>query len=95
MKYLRQSLIFRVTPYAKNIAHSLVKEPKLYFFDVGLIKGDIGVKMENLVAVCLLKHVHAKREYDGENLALHYLRTKDGLEVVFALANDGKLEKKK
>jgi uncharacterized protein len=71
---------------------SLVKEPKLYFFDVGLIKGDIGAKIENLTAVCLLKHVYAKRDYDGENFALHYLRTKDGLEVDFALVNDDKLE---
>lgn len=86
-------IVFRVIPFAKNIARSLVKEPKLYFFDVGLIKGDIGAKIENLAAVCLLKHVYAKRDYDGENLALHYLRTKDGIEVDFALVNDGKLEK--
>lgn len=29
-------IVFRVTPYSKNIARSLLKEPKIYFFDTGL-----------------------------------------------------------
>jgi predicted AAA+ superfamily ATPase len=32
-------------------------------------------------------------DYRGENSALHYLRTKDGQEVDFALVNDGQIEK--
>lgn len=85
-------IVFRVIPFSKNIARSLLKEPKLYFFDVGLVKGDIGVRLENLVAVCLLKHVYAKIDYEGQDYALHYLRTKDGMEVDFALVNAGKIE---
>ena len=81
-------IVFRVTPFSKNIARSLVKEPKLYFYDTGLVQGDNGVKLENLVAVCLLKHVYAKIDYEGKNYALHYLRTKDGLEIDFALVNN-------
>lgn len=86
-------IIFRITPFSKNIARSLVKEPKLYFFDVGLVKGDVGAKLENLVAVCLLKHVYAKIDYEGKNSALHYIRTKDGAEIDFALVEDAKVEK--
>lgn len=85
-------IVFRITPYSKNIARSLVKEPKLYFFDIGLVKGDIGIKLENLVAVCLLKHVYAKIDYEGKRYALHYLRTKDNVEIDFTLVNDGNVE---
>jgi len=86
-------VVFRVTPYSKNIARSLLKEPKLYFFDTGLVDGDDGAKLENLVAVSLLKHVYAKTDYHAEEYNLHYLRTKDGVEVDFALALGEKIEK--
>lgn len=85
-------IVFRVTPYSKNIARSLLKEPKIYFFDTGLVSSDEGARLENLVAVCLLKHVYAKIDYLAENYALHYLRTKDGQEVDFALVKDKMIE---
>jgi predicted AAA+ superfamily ATPase len=85
-------IIFKVPPYSKNIARSLLKEPKLYFFDTGLVQGDEGAKLENLVAVSLLKHAYAKTDYLAEEYALHYLRTKDGVEVDFALIRQGEVE---
>ena len=85
-------IIFRVTPYSKNIARSLIKEPKIYFFDTGLVKGDDGAKFENLVAVCLLKHIYSKIDYLGEEYALHYIRTKDKEEVDFAIIKDKKIQ---
>ena len=85
-------IIFRVTPYSKNIARSLLKEPKLYFFDTGLVQGDEGAKLENLVATGLLKHAYAMTDYKAKEYALHYLRTKDGAEVDFALACQDKIE---
>ncbi len=85
-------IIFRVTPYSKNIARSLLKEPKIYFFDTGLVQGDDGAKLENLVAVSLLKHACAKTDYHAEEYNLHYLRTKDGIEVDFALARQENVE---
>jgi uncharacterized protein len=85
-------IIFKVTPFSKNIARSILKEPKIYFFDTGLVQGDEGVKFENLAALCLLKHVYAKVDYQGRPYALHYLRTKDGAEVDFCQVNDHTLE---
>lgn len=85
-------VIFRVTPYAKNIARSLLKEPKIYFFDNGLVKGGEGPALENLVAVSLLKHVYGRVDYMGEPMTLHYLRTKDQVEVDFALVKDGQVQ---
>jgi predicted AAA+ superfamily ATPase len=86
-------IVFTVTPYSKNIARSILKEPKIYFFDTGLVQGNEGAKLENLVAVSLLKHAYAMVDYGASNYDLHYLRTKDGQEVDFALTNDDKIEK--
>ncbi|MFA5074527.1 MAG: ATP-binding protein [Candidatus Babeliales bacterium] len=85
-------IVFRVTPYSKNIARSLLKEPKLYFFDTGLVQGDDGVKFENFVAVSLLKHIYALNDYKAKEYNLHYLRTKDGIEVDFALVQQDTVE---
>ena len=81
-------IVFRVTPFSKNIARSLLKEPKIYFFDTGLILNGDGPRLENLTALSLLKHVTAKVDYHAENMALHYLRDKEGHEVDFAIAKD-------
>lgn len=78
-------IIFKVTPYSKNIARSILKEPKIYFFDTGLVQGDESTKLENLVAVSLLKHACFKTDIYAENYFLHYLRTKEGQEVDFTL----------
>ncbi len=86
-------VVFRVTPFSHNIARSLLKEPKIYFFDTGLVKGDSGAKFENLVASCLLKHVFARIDYEAENVSLHYLQTKDKQEVDFALVKDKTAQK--
>jgi hypothetical protein len=85
-------IVFRITPFSNNIARSLLKESKIYFFDVGLVKGDRGVKFENFVAGCLFKHVLAKIDYLAENYTLHYLRTKEHQEVDFALVRDDSIE---
>jgi len=84
-------IIFKVTPYSRNIARSILKEPKIYFFDNGLVTGDDGIKFENFVALSLLKHIFGKIDYEGENFELKYLRMKDGKEVDFCLANNNQI----
>lgn len=86
-------IVFRVTPYSKNIARSILKEPKIYFFDTGLVDGGDGAKLENVVAVSLLKNNYARRDYLAEQYRLQYLRTKDKKEVDFVLAKDNLIEK--
>jgi len=86
-------IIFRVSPYHKNIARSLLKEPKIYFYDNGLVKGDEGVKFENFVATCLLKHLQAIEDYQGISTKLSYLRTKEKKEVDFVLEQNQQIEK--
>jgi DNA-binding Lrp family transcriptional regulator len=78
-------IIFRVTPWSYNIARSLLKEPKIYFFDTGMVDGTAGVRFENFMAVSLLKHLYGLADYRGEETGLFYVRTKDGREVDFCL----------
>ncbi len=86
-------IVFRVSPFSKNIARSLLKEPKIYFFDTGLVIGDKGIKFENFVANCLLKHSYAKIDYEAKNYCLRYLQTKEKQEVDFSLVFNNKIEK--
>ncbi len=78
-------IVFRVTPYAANIARSILKTPKVYFFDTGMVVGDEGARFENMVAVSLLKHVYYRVDVLGEPASLNYIRTKDGSEIDFCL----------
>ncbi|MFC1484975.1 ATP-binding protein [bacterium] len=84
-------IVFSVRPYSKNIARSLLKEPKIYFFDTGLVEGDVGIKLENMVAVSLLKNVYAQTDCKGDLWDLHYMRTKEGKEVDFCVVKNGDL----
>jgi predicted AAA+ superfamily ATPase len=85
-------IIFLVRPFHVNVARAILKEPKVYFFDSGYVMGGEGVRLENTCAVCLLKHVHYLQDTTGEPLALHYLRTRDGKEVDFALCREDQAE---
>jgi uncharacterized protein len=70
-------IIFRVVPFSRNIARSILKEAKIYFFDTGLVQGDEGIKFENMVALCLLKHVYGQVDLKGQPFALHFKREKE------------------
>ena len=84
-------IVFTVQPWNKNIARSLLQAPKLYFFDIGMVAGDTpeadGARFENAVAVMLLKHVHFLQDSAAKPVDLHYVRTKEGAEIDFALSN--------
>lgn len=84
-------IVFTVRPFHKNIARSLLKEPKVYFYDSGYVEADEGVRLENTAAVSLLKHVQYLQDAKGTEISLHYIRTKDGKEVDFSLAEKGAL----
>jgi len=63
-------VIFPVRPYHKNIARSILKEPKYYFYDTGAIEGGIGSKLENVVALALLKELHFLEDTTGSKVSL-------------------------
>ena len=79
---------FRVFPLHKNIARSLIKAPKIYFYDSGQVLGDVGAKLENLVACSLTKEIHFREDCFGEEMNLSFLRNKDGQEIDFIITKD-------
>lgn len=84
-------VIFRVTPFSKNIARALSKQPKFYFYDTGLVKAGEGAQFENYVALALLKQIQYQRDYFGVDGALHSIRTRDKKEIDFAKVKDGNI----
>ncbi len=85
-------IIFLVRPYHANVARAILREPKVYFYDSGYVREDEGIRLENTCAVCLLKHVQYLQDTTGEDVALHYIRTRDGREIDFAVARKGKVD---
>jgi len=84
-------IIFLIRPFSKKVSRSLLKEPKLYFFDTGFVKSDAGNRLENSCAVSLLKHVYYLNDTLGRRIELQYLKTNSGHEVDFALCEENKL----
>ena len=79
-------MVFRVVPYSNKITRSILKEPKVYFYDHGFIEND-GARFENMVAVGLLKKALGHRDATGEEKTLAFLKTKEKKEVDFALVD--------
>jgi predicted AAA+ superfamily ATPase len=84
-------IVFTIQPWHDNVGRSLLKTPKVYFYDQGLVRGNEGVRLENAVAYMLLKHLDFIRDTKGLETGLHYLRTKDGAEIDFAITMDNPL----
>ncbi|MDD4975279.1 MAG: ATP-binding protein [Bacteriovorax sp.] len=80
-------VIYLVRPFSKTLAKSILKEPKIYFFDIGQIK-KIELRLENLVANHLYKKVQFLNDTMGLNYELMYFRDKEKREVDFILTED-------
>lgn len=85
-------VIFVVPPYSKNIARAILREPKIYFYDVGRVKNDPAMRFENLVACSILKELHFGEDTRGEKNHLYYIRDKQKREVDFLVMRDKKIE---
>jgi predicted AAA+ superfamily ATPase len=84
-------IVFVVQPWHRNIGRALLQAPKVYFYDTGMVADDPGARLENAVAAMLLKDVQFRSDALGTNTGLHYIRTKDGAEVDFALSENDEL----
>lgn len=81
-------VIFLVTPWHRNVARAILKEPKVYFYDTGAVRGDDGARLENAVAVCLRTWLHFGADTRGRSAELHYIRDKQRREVDFAVVEE-------
>lgn len=78
---------FEVRPYSKNIARSLIKEPKYYLWDWSLCEKG-GAYVENFVASHLLKAINFWNDTGLGEYRLNFLRDKDQREVDFIIIKD-------
>jgi len=85
-------VVFVVPPYSKNLARAILKEPKIYFYDTGRVKNDPAARLENVVALSLLKKLHHGQDLRGEKSQLYYVRDKEKREVDFLTVVDGKIQ---
>lgn len=85
-------VIFVVTPYSKNIARAILKEPKIYFFDTGRVANNEAARLENTIACALLKRNHFLEDTTGAQMALHYTKDKEQREVDFLTIRDKEVE---
>lgn len=82
---------FAIYPLTKNVPRSVVKPPKVYFYDNGDVLNDGGARFENFVATTLLKRLHFIEDYYGYRCSLHYIRDKEGREIDFVTVIDNQV----
>ncbi len=80
---------FTIQPWSKNVARSLLKEPKVYLWDWSAARGS-GARIENMVASHLLKAVHWWTDLGLGQYELFYLRDKEKREVDFLVVKNSK-----
>lgn len=76
--------VFRIPPFGPPRIKAVKKEQKLYFWDWARVEDD-GARLENLVAVHLLRFCHWLEDIHGESVELRYFRDVDGHEVDFII----------
>jgi predicted AAA+ superfamily ATPase len=81
-------LVFKIRPYSKKISRSLVKEPKLYFYDYCRVR-DEALRFENMVAVELNRAVTLWSDFGFGEYKLWYLRNKGKEEIDFLITENG------
>jgi len=92
-------LVRRLPPFAANLGKRLVKSPKLYLRDSGLLHGLLGVATEKDLwsqpwvgaswEGYVIESILAELAAAGRGHQAHYLRTSDGYEVDLVLDLDG------
>ena len=95
MEYLTLSYqTFMLPVYSKNLTSQLIKAPKVFWFDNGLLRHLSGIGFEvmnghlfeNFIAAEMIKWIRTSED----NVRLSYYRTRSGMEVDFCLeTNNG------
>ncbi len=82
-------LHFQIKSYQNKIDRALTKSTKLYLWDWSQIE-DVGPRLENMVAVHLLKSIHIWNDLGHGEFALNYIRNKEKNEIDFIITNKRK-----
>ena len=81
--------IYTIRPWFKNVANSIRKQPKIYFWDWSAIAAG-GMRNENFIASHLLKSTQWWTDAGLGNFELCYVRDKQQHEVDFLISRDDK-----
>ncbi len=81
-------IVFLIHPYQRNIACALGKAPKLYFYNAAYITGGDGARLENTMALNLLKQLSFQLETEGLEHTLRYMQTTSGKEIDFVISEE-------
>ena len=84
-------IIFKVTPYSKNLSRSILKESKYYFYDWACIE-DEGARLENFVAFSLFKKSKYIEDLEYNKSSLHFIKDKEGREIDFLFVNNDSIQ---
>jgi hypothetical protein len=83
-------VLFRIYPFSsKSLIGGLKKAPKVYFFDIGRIEST-SARIENLVALSLMKEIHRRMDVEGEVYDLSFIRNKQQMEIDFLITKNKK-----
>lgn len=80
---------FRIRPYTNKLSRSLKSEPKLYLFDPLQVENP-SARLENIMALHLLKACHFWTDSAQGFFELHFVATKEKKEVDFLITRDKK-----
>ncbi len=83
-------VIHVVRPFSRNLSKTIIKEPKVYFHDLGHVRGE-AARLENLVANHLFKRNKFVEDTTGIKCKLYYYRDKEQREVDFVIEEEKKI----
>ena len=94
-------LIFFLMPYYKNFGKRIIKAPKCYFMDTGLVAYLVGLQDERhalggpmagaLFETACVSEIYKRLSLWGAETSMYYYRSCDGLEVDVLIDNAGSL----
>lgn len=87
--YKKVFLVFSIRPWDQSLARAIKKEEKYYFYDWTFIPNE-SYRLENMLAVMLLRMICRFNELGEGNFDLRYLRTRQGEEIDFLITKNEK-----
>lgn len=95
-------ILFFIQPYHENFNKRLIKAPKMYFFDSGLLSYLLGITKEeqlhthyffgNIIENMLLSEMYKRRSHRGKRPRFWFWRDSNGNEVDLLIEEGGQLQ---
>lgn len=84
-------VVFLLPPYYRNVGKRIIKSPKVYFYDTGLVAALTGIRSEeiyeqgplsgSLFENYIIAEIVKRDQHENRRAAFHFLRTSHGVEV--------------